>query len=202
MGNQEQANTSSFYTSIKKLPYNKFRDCSIDLDLTLLVIEGRPSIEELTEAWENIQQEFSSQIGGDIKDKLGKIYKAESLNSKINRLTNTLILFIEEPLDALVEVFKNEGWNYPTDDLYNYVQCIRNEIGSLQVKLEEQKSKLDKNTGGEELTYESYAELMAEIRKMEGWAIPDTITTLEFCIYYNRLVKHVESLKYGNRANR
>lgn len=193
--------TWSLYRSIKELPFGNFKTCLLDKDLTALIISGEVPHETLERTWDEIQEEFSLQIGGDVKTNIRKIMLVETLNSRITRLTTTLLLFIKEPIEELVEVFNKEGWNYPTEDLRHYVQCVRNEISTLQLKFENEKKKLEKDPP-EEQTHETYADLMAEICKREGRQIPDSITTFEFCRYYNRLLKHFENLKRGNRANR
>lgn len=179
------------------MPFRNFKTCLIDKDLKALIISGDVPHETLAEKWDEIQENFSLRISGnDIKDTIKKINNVESLNSKIHRITLTLTLFIQEPIDILIEVFKNEGWDYDTTDLYNYVQCIRNEIASMQIRLEESKKKIDTPQG--EPTHEDYAKIMNAIRDMVKWYVPDTICLLEFCNYYIDLVKYSESLKRGS----
>lgn len=202
-------NTWSIY-SFKTLPFNAYRDCLIEKDLSKLVISGEPPQEILLSSWEEIQEEVSLRLGGDIKKNIRGIFLVETLNSKITRLTSTVLLFIRQPIIELIEVFENEGWKYDRKKIEKeieegnikpYVQYLRNKIGNLQYKFELEKKKYEaKET--EEPTHEMYLDLFAEIRKLEGREIPDTILMPEFCNYYKRLMKYAETLKNGSRTNR
>ena len=202
--NPTNTNTWSLYT-FKTLTFRDYKTCLIDKDLSVLVISGEVPHETLLERWEEIQEEVSITLGGDLHDKLKGVFLVETLNSKINRLSETLWLFINEPIVELVEVFENEGWKYDrkriSQDTFAYVQYIRNKIGNLEYKFKIEKNKYDTEEV-QEPTNEMYENIMAEISKFEGYPVPDTITMPRFCSHYKRLEKHAQSLKNGNRANR
>lgn len=209
----------NIYQSINELPFNQFKRLTIDDNIESLIMPSgtydrlsyrdiRQSGSELVrdsvlaEARERIKEQFEEALGGeDIKDLIGSAWTLESLNAKINRLRDYLLLFLQYPSAEFVELFKAEGFNYPTDDLNAYAQMIRNRIASYEMQLEQKKALFDKHYTANEAfvpTHEYYADMMAEIRKLEGWAVPDTISTLDFCVYYNRLRKHYERQQKEN----
>lgn len=201
-------NTWSIY-SFKTLTFRDYKTCLIDKDLSVLVISGEVPHETLIEKWEEIQEEVSMSLGGDMLTMIKRVHLIETLNSKITRLSSTLLVFIDRPNIELSEVFEIEGWYYDRNkikqqveagDIKPYVSYIRNKIGNLQFKLEGELGKGKSDKEEIEPTHDMYADLMAEIRKFEGWAVPDTISILEFCNHYKRLLKHLE--RNGNRANR
>jgi hypothetical protein len=59
---QVEAQKSVYYTSIHKLPLEKFIDVYIDGDLQALVIEGEPTDQQLQSAWEDILLQYSDAI--------------------------------------------------------------------------------------------------------------------------------------------
>lgn len=204
--NQEKSTTSkslnTCFSSIKDLPFRVFQEVMVEGNLSVLIIEGEVTVEELATAWQNIQDEYSEAIGG-VEGMVELVYDVEALNSKIQRIENALIAFLISPTEDLLQVFRAEGMNYPIDDLKEFVSTVRNRLGDLEFKLQEAQDKIDRGeVEHPEPTYEMYEDLFAEIRKMEGWAVPDSITTLQFCTYYKRLVKYYERLnrEHGKRT--
>lgn len=206
----------NLFTSINDLPFSQYKRLTIDDNTEALIMPSgtydrlsfrdirqvhsdiqRDSI--LAEAAERVKEQFEEALGGEeIKDLIGSVWTLESLNAKINRLKDYLLLFLQYPSEAFVELFKAEGFDYSTADLNEYAQRVRNRIASYEMQLEQKKALYEKHYGENEVftpTYEYYADIMAEIRKIEGWAVPDTISTLDFCTYYNRLRKHYERQK-------
>jgi hypothetical protein len=60
---QPESPSATFYRSISNLPLFKYRDCTVNGNLSALIISGFPPESELRSAWLDIQQEYADVIG-------------------------------------------------------------------------------------------------------------------------------------------
>lgn len=189
-----------YYDSINTLPFNLYKRLTLDNDLTALVIEGEPEKEALQAAKEKISEEFAEAIGGAmLEDYVSQVGDLEGLNMKKQRIENLLLAFIKAPTRQLLDLLINEGFNYPTDDLYNFGKCVYNELCSWEQMIELNKVRLEKRFDEKvQPSYEYYADIMISIRANIDGNVNDKITTLEFCRYYHMLIKYLERQRNAN----
>jgi hypothetical protein len=212
----------NIYYSISELPYKNWLRLSIDNDFDALI---RPDYDKeaqrdiratrkqseaiyqatLEDARDKIREQFEKEIGGkELEEFAGLALGMETANARIKRLKDMLLFFMQFPAQFIVDLFTEEGFIHKHADLTtpeglnDYAHYIRNKIGNIEMQLDQKKGDYDRNfkTGKPfEPSYAYYADTMAEIRKAEGTHVPDTITTLEYCVYFKRLIKHIERQK-------
>jgi hypothetical protein len=205
--NSQPLRSYNIYTSIDDLPFNRFKRLTIDQDLNALIIpltdEYRDVRKEadkdylLAEARDKVKEQFEEKMGGDdLKDLVYTVDDMETINIRIKRWERNLIAFLQYPTQEIIDMFTKEGFKYSGVPI-DFANNVRNKIASLEIKLETKKALYEKQHSNDTtvISHEYYATIMAEIRKLEAWAVPDTITTLEFCIYARRLRSHYERLE-------
>src|SRR5690349_16565305 len=60
--------------SLHKIPLSKFIDAYVDGDLSVLIVQGTPSEEQLITAWNELILEYNDAIGGNEKEILLDVY--------------------------------------------------------------------------------------------------------------------------------
>jgi hypothetical protein len=79
------------YESISKLPLGKFVDCYVDGRFESLILEGEPTAEEISEAWQKILTQFFDAMGtADQKLYIQLLKEVNTMVATINQ-ANTLI---------------------------------------------------------------------------------------------------------------
>lgn len=188
--------------SIHKLPFCDYLSLTLDNDLSVLNPNNdEVPVDVLEAAKEDLQEQFNEAIAGsEFTEYLQTAWSVESLTAKAQRLTDNLITFFECPCQEYIDMFIADGLDYDPSDLQEYVKCIRNEIVSIEVQIKRRHEIFDKMGGDEnkQPDREYYSILMADIRKSEGWNVPYSIMTFDYCVYYNRLKQYYERLKKEN----
>jgi len=192
------------------LKLDKFISICCDGDLSLLIISGKPRIQDLAQAWESIHEQFLDAM----KDKDG-LYKLK-LMAKINRLEFDYELIqlclkylrvaynprVVEHLTKLVHVEALDP-----EDRSGYMlilQTVDNRSQRLRIDLEDKQSEYailhekDKN-GKSPATHQHFSNLIGQVsRYMKFHVNRKETTTGEFVSYYVMMKEEHDAIQFEN----
>jgi len=199
---------SQYFASVHKLPLSRFIDCLIDGDLSSLIIEGKPSEEELAQAWETILDEYQELLGSgdaEFKQFLSTCKELTGLQSKYNKIA--LLLNVLENV-GLVEEFatqvrrlinKNLKFDIKQGEQYKrdikYCQGVLRSL-HLQISIKEkaveaiQKSNPKK---GRAMTRLDFQTILVNLSDFSGYLLTDQITVADYCTRINRYNQYIQS---------
>ena len=84
---QPQTPNASYYTSIHKLPLERFVDVLVDKNLQALVINGNPTLSELQDAWDEILFQYEQAMGSqNLQHYLEAWTKVQACQLRYNRI--------------------------------------------------------------------------------------------------------------------
>lgn len=204
-------------TSLHKLPLGKFIDCLCDEDLTGLIIEGEPTLNELETAWEGLLMDYNDTIGTDGQTQYVKanveyqrfklrhdkaITYIELLNYYYKQEKIIVLKWIRD-LNRLVDLQFKFNKEKP-EELETYLQrCARrnkeNKLSMDLVKLQlEQLAKVEnKDAGTPDRGY--FARVLINLGDFKKREITEDISTYAFCIMVNQLTQHVKEMEKVKR---
>jgi hypothetical protein len=189
---------------------DKFLDVYIDENINSLIISGKPTTQELLEAWSNIHEEYVDLMGDNNQKYYLQLSKeAMVLKAKIALVESSIYLlsemYVKKIADRLVKMlggsfkfdFKNKK-SYQKD-----IQGLINRSKSLHIEYKLKQSQvetLEQEQKGEQPTRESFIVIFINLRAYYKYHVPNNITVLEFCKMLKDLINHNEKLKdHGSR---
>ncbi len=196
-------------TSPHKLYLDKFIICDVEEDLTHLIISGKPTEQQLKDAWYSILSEYADLTqDADRKvyyNSLKEIARLTIKHDLIAYLISVLRLYYDEELAKelcflLMERFVFDNSN-PED--YNKIlnRCTTRLKGvAMQIKIEEAKfeglkAKLKKKGDGK-ASYEYYEDVLITLSESANYKIKkEEITLSEFALLVRRHNKKVQALE-------
>lgn len=190
----------SCYTSINQLPFSLYKRLTIDGDLDALVISGNVPHETLESISDDIKDQFNAAImGRKYTERLGDAFEIEKSRVDIVKIISLLELYDIYPCVEVVELLKEAGIKAEWGE--NYRQFVENTISTMTMAFEQKKQRFEAHAGDEDQAppdHQYYTNIMIDISEMVKHEVPDTITTAQFCAYYNRLIQHIEIIKKTN----
>jgi hypothetical protein len=157
-------------------------------DLTVLIIQGEPTGEQLKEAFEEIIYDYSVQIKSDDDGYLFHLCKKIALHrwhiSFVDYALSLLrIKFVKEVADELMKLGYYVDGNREDEDRYQQqlnriTSLCKTQIHDL-ADLEEQYSRIEKTTGNKPMTRDEMMKSVATLSKYQGYRIDCDSTTLE-----------------------
>jgi hypothetical protein len=204
----------NWYRSIVELPLNKFMDVQVDNNLAALTISGFPSPNDLTTAWNDIQQEFADAIGtAQHKMRLAVLKEIMQLKVKLAVITDMVDLmrqvYYKPFADRLNKLlFTKYAFDYTNLEQYNkeLTACInRSKSIKINIDLKELSLEAKKPKEGEgevivKNTRERYLSDLIILSDHAGYQIhAEDIFTYEYTIRMNRWNKHCEDTAKLNK---
>ncbi len=198
---------SSWYQSIHDLPLRIFINCLVEDNLSLLIITGTPTPDQLEDAWEKISDEYTTALG-DNEFKLCLI-----LQKEVAQLTTSFKL-VHYAVGILQMVYYKElaeELNKLLGTAYHFdvknPKAYKRELQLCLSKAKQYKMKLDiksknleviesKQKGKSQKPTKAYFQsILISLSDHAKYAIPDTITVYEYCERIRRLNQYVEQTK-------
>lgn len=180
--------------------------CKYDKQFSGLIIEGKPSKEELKEAFETIETEFND-LCGVFPDELKKTNKVNALIAR-NKAVELCFFAIDECLrranvpclDALPRLKKhgvNIVWKEDIEDYKKQVQSAKTRNITKEVELEELTKEIEnlhkQTVKSPEFTKKNFYQLIVSVEAVLGVKVPETETNMYkfgvLCSDYYELVK-------------
>lgn len=206
------ASPSGSWYSTLDLPLDRFFRCLVDSDLFALVISGRPSNNDLYNAWEVIYEQFLDAT----KDKDG-LYKVRLLN-RINlfdfryRLIQLCLEFLRKAHSPSVETtlrnqVRLDGVLDPADKIgyLRILQTAQNRSQHILIELETLQAEcaILKGKGeGQAVTHDHCRNLTAQVSYFMKFRInPKDITTGEFASYYGMMRETNDLIRSQNKRH-
>jgi hypothetical protein len=211
---QSKENTTSLnlYRSITQLPLSRFIDVVVDGNLYALVISGKPTEQDLTEAWDEIRMQYAEAM----KD--GEYRLLTSIINEYHRISITyeqVLKFIEILKDRYVPQFAKRLNRYLStsykfdvrfpDDYDNDLKRARNNTAGIMLDLKmkqaayDQAVKKQSAATGDKATREYFISILTTLGNHVGFRITSDISTYEFCDRISRLNKEMEALKTNRK---
>lgn len=188
---------NTFHRSCQTLKYDSFVRILMGAPLSLLTISGFPTDEELAEAWDEIQQEYSTLIVTQKTNSIFELYK------KISR-TNFLIKFLSESTALLkssyslpiAQEIEKWGYDFIEEDVENrrgnlkQIYRVEGDAKTLIVILNQYSNQYKilcpDETAPVERTLMDYDKELAILSRFQHrWLKRKKITVWEFCTIVN-----------------
>lgn len=206
---------SKYYSTISELPLRRFIQVVVDNNIYALIITGKPTDDELYQAWEDIRSEYTDAI---------KDYESKMIISLEKELLRIKITYqqIVELIDVLKKVYtvqfarelnkllkssfkfdvtKPEEYDKELQNATNRSKGIKIEMDLKQINFDAIVSKRAA-TKSEKPTREYFHGILITLSDFAKYLISeDSITVFEFCERIRRLNQHLEkqTLKNGRR---
>lgn len=203
-----------YYLSINQLPLSRFIDIVVDNNFYALVISGKPTDEQLFQAWDIIRMEYADAI----KDHETRLLV--SMEKELNRLkiTHQQILqaiqvlrdyYTPEFKDILNDLLKTsfkldvrfkEDYDKDLKRAYNRSKGLLIEINLKQLAYD---GMLTKYQGeNKKPTREYFQGILITLSDFVQYQLQDSITVFEFCDRIRRLNQFNEQQKLKNHGKR
>lgn len=195
----------SYHSHITTLPLRNFIEVAVNENLSALTISGFPSVEQLSEAWATITQEYADAIGDSESRMYWMLYKEvfmlsmdmELVEVCYNLLKNVYVKSFGDQLLELADAKFILDPSNPEQYQHNLNRCV-NRCKSLIVKHGEKKARLEamgkQATENEKPTMEYYQSMLIILSDHAKHEITDTITVFAFCERVKRYQKYCEQL--------
>jgi hypothetical protein len=197
-------------TSIHKLPLRDFIDCLVDQDYSSL-----DAGDQERKVWEDILYQYTDALGDDgskryliaLREYTRAKQNYEEVNRYIELLGSTYVPKWAKELNRLVDA----KIQFTPHDREEYVKqlkrCVMRNAGNrMRYQIESEKflaiQKLQVEKEGEKPTRESFAKTLLNLKDFKSREIPDTVTTYEFCIMVNQMIRYVKEKEGEKRGRR
>lgn len=198
--------SEKYYQSIYQLPLNRFIDCMVDKNLYALVISGAPTKEQLAKAWSDIRMEYTDKIADHeyrvYLDLFKEINVIKNNMDQVNELINLLKYnYVKQFADRLNRLLiTNFVFDVEKPAEYDkLLQRCYNMTGGLRLRLDVQILNFQaieaKHKDHKAPTRDYYLSLLITLSDNAGYALPENMTTFEFCERMARAHRKNEALK-------
>lgn len=187
--------SSKLYDSIETLPILTFFQIMKSQDLKLLVVEGNPSEELLTQTWEKVMEEYYREANPkQYKEQLRKAVKVEQLRNQITLLSAAMTLHslgFKSGTDVLDEMKITEK---------SVESKINMERTRLNMLLAEMKKQDAENGTREELNF--WKTIATVERGVNRTLDVERISVARWIAIINDLKEHYKELNNGSRVGK
>lgn len=187
--------SSKLYDSIETLPILTFFQIMKSQDLKLLVVDGNPSEELLTQTWEKVMEEYYREANPkQYKEQLRKAVKVEQLRNQITLLSAAMTLHslgLKSGTDVLEEMKVSEK---------NVESKINMERTRLNMLLAEMKKQDAENGMKEELNF--WKTIATVERGVNRTLDVERISVARWIAIINDLKEHYKELNNGSRVGK
>lgn len=192
-----------------------FVDCIVDDNLHSLVISGKPTDDELAEAWGNILSEYTDAIGNNEYKLYVGLYKEISILkltyhqilNAVSVLKHTYSEYLCNELNRLLGQRCVFNWNDQPSYQEALNKCLRRSK-SIKISIDlkviqfEGIQKKHKDENRQEYTRAYFDTVLINLSDHAKYEIQDTITVGKYCERVTRLNKYIENLRSERRNNR
>lgn len=197
----------------EEVTMEQFMACMCENDLSVLVVEGVPTPEELAEAWAALFYEYCDVVGASEAKYHAKItLHIELLRSQVNMGTGWLKMLQYRHSDNIVKALQNIGFEYdfdPADDVQLAGDIARAyaEIRSLSLDLKAKemefehilKNKKTTDDGVDRKYFYAVFDNINDLKKRE--AINAQSTVMQFAIALSRIAEEMERKSKNAKTN-
>lgn len=187
--------SSKLYDSIDSLPILTFFQIMKSQDLKLLVVEGNPSEELLTQTWEKVMEEYYREANPkQYKEQLRKAVKVEQLRNQITLLSAAMTLHslgYKSGTDVLEEMKVSEK---------NVESKINMERTRLNMLIAEMKKEDAQHGTREELNF--WKTIATVERGVNRTLDVERISVARWIAIINDLKEHYKELNNGSRVGK
>lgn len=211
---QPVTQSAKWYRHITELPLNRFIDCLVDGNIYALVITGKPSDEELMDAWVDIQAEYAHAVGtneyrlyvGLLREVLilgaamaqidcfislmEEFYHPEIL-SRLNKLLRTS--FTLDPSD-------NEKYKATVKRFRMRSKGVKIDLDLKEIQLEGMKKKMEGSATKPDRAY--FHSVLVTLSDHAKYHITDSLTVFEYCERLRRYTNFCEKVKLNKGGKR
>ncbi len=190
-------------TKLSDLLLSGFIAALVEGDLSAIVLAGKPSDDQILEAWDELQQQYIEQTAGGeqmltiLND---GVHRAEI--GRINRIGVLLELAIETGHPDLGAELQIDGYEYnpagSETERAQQVKVIQAMLSGEACRLRLAKDLYGQEEGREEVTIgqEWFDDVLISAGEVMGHYIPLAgFYTSQFCRYYRRLMDHIDRQK-------
>jgi hypothetical protein len=189
------------------IPLNRFIEVSVDGNFNALIIEGEPTKEELTSAWELITELYVEQIGDDEQKLSISLYReiiklqvtVWQIKFLVHTLKSTYVKEFAEELNRILHTKLKFDVRFKDDYDTNLGRAIKRSkeyVLRLDLKTKQfealQKSISDKSQGFKP-TREYYETILINLSDFAKYGITDQISTYQFVSRIKSLNKYLET---------
>lgn len=197
-----------YYRKCSELPLSVFLKVMLTSDVTHLTISGKPTIEELEEAYQIIHEEYLTLSDSlEYQQMIGLIKEIAINENKYNMIIMAVRVLRVVYDEEIASEIKSYGYNLSQKDVSDPIYQKQLDVIiskskfinlSLQ-KANEDLQKLNKKGGeteDEKPDEHTYDILLADLSKYQGYYLdPDKITVTHFLSVMKRYKQSIENLK-------
>jgi hypothetical protein len=178
-------------------------------NLSALTISGFPTPKQLSDAWENIMQEYSDALGNAEFTMYAKMFKEVEVMRLNYQMIEILISalrkfyspkFCKELNEMLYVNFKFDINN--TDNYFADLDNCQRRMGGLKMNLElkiiefeEIKKSFDKDGNKKKIDKNYFTSMLIVLSRVNGYRITKDIFVNEYCEYYKQAANETEQAK-------
>lgn len=198
--------SQNIYRHIIDCPLREFIKFTVDDNLYALVISGKPTEDELSEAGANLVMEFDDRMGdGESKMYLELLKEVTLLNCDYEMIQSIILpmlsrvhlQYMADELNAIIKYDPPFAFDpeYPVQYRKDLKRCDTRSKSILiqyQLKKAELDQMIDKNKGHEKATKEHYYSILSALSRHNKFHVTDHITVFDYCEFvkeYNAYYK-------------
>jgi len=206
---QEEVKTSLKLFQDLSIPFSKYIEILINKDLNLLIIKGNATENELSDAWQTINELYIQAIGDlDTKIRIESAREIAYLEGRIN-IANSIIKQLEYGYsDALIQMLSSFGYIISIEpneaNLEAYINQFNGYLKAELLELQEKLNEIDKVEKKEtEITKQYFEKIIVAIELTFKFQISvEKITTAKYCEYVNSYNNHIKNLEKQINKNK
>jgi hypothetical protein len=206
---QEGVKTSLKLFQDLSIPFSKYIEILVNKDLNLLIIEGNATENELSDAWQTINELYIEAIGDlDTKIRIESAREIAYLEGRIN-IANSIIKQLEYGYsDALIQMLSSFGYIISIEpneaNLKAYINQFNGYLKAELLELQEKLNEIDKVEKKEtEITKQYFEKIIVAIELTFKFQISvEKITTAKYCEYVNSYNNHIKNLEKQINKNK
>ena len=206
-------NFKKFFTKNLKKSYKIIDNCSdlklnifvkilTDGEITKLIIEGEPPIEELEKAWNKIYSEYCNLTKSGNYTYVFKTNKEiGELKSKVLAVQLALQSLIYAETPEAIEVLKKCGFKYDPQNKEKCIKSIHSRIKTDEVRLELKAKELEdymkkQNNTNTKIKESDFTQSLITLSKYMGTMLQAiNITVTEYCTILNQYTTYCDTLE-------
>ena len=199
--------------TLSECPIAVFKKALCSGDLSLLIVSGEPTEEQLLDAWNDIYFDYAAVLKSDSSDYTFKLAKDIGLLKHHLYYVEWAVLFLRLKYEPeVVEELQAIGYfdlEYSEDQaewerrLNRVISLAKTKVHDLEM-LEKDYERISKTSEGKPVTEEQFNQTVLELARFQGYRI-DQVTTMmdEYVSIYNNFLNDVKikSKHHGGEKN-
>lgn len=213
--NMTSLNTSpkqpEYLKDIYTLPLRNFEQCMLDNNLAALIVSGLPSAQQLTDAWENILQEYSDMMGvAEHRLYLHLMREVEllkidyeSIQVCISTLRKQYSEFFCQELNSLLRttctfnVLDEKSYLAELDKCERRSRALKIRLDLKTMEFEAVKNKIGGK--GEKIDRNYFTSVLIVLSKHNGYSISKDIFVNEYIEYIKQFNRYCDEIEKMNK---